>query len=184
VALTSSAAFVAVMFGLSRVAEARAIDLLGPARAGQVKDVVLNPNPASPLCWAVIVVLGNEHEYGLHRGTLSLLPAWQPPTDCASHRRALGKNRGSGNGLVWSEEVRLPIEGLRQLASRDCWVKAWLQFGRTPLVRDGMILDLRFQDGRRENFTAMKLRPGPEAAACPANVTRWAMPRADLLQEP
>jgi hypothetical protein len=49
-------------------------------------------------------------------------------------------------------------------------------------VREGMILDLRFQDGRRENFTAMKLRAGPEAAACPANMTHWAMPRADLLE--
>ena len=183
-ALTASALFVAVMFGLSRVAEARSLDLLGPARPGQVLDVVLNPNPASPLCWAVIAVERDEHEYGLHRGTLSLLPAWQPPTACASHRRAgLGENRWSGgNRLVWSEEVRLPIEGLRQLASRDCWVKAWLQFGRAPLVREGMILDLRFQDGRRENFTAMKLRSGPDAAACPANMTHWAMPRADLLE--
>jgi hypothetical protein len=83
---------------------------------------------------------------------------------------------------VWSEEVRLPIEGLRHLASRDCWVKAWLQFGRAPLVREGTILDLRFQDGRRENFTAMKLPSEPEAAACPANMTHWAMPRADLLE--
>jgi len=183
-ALSASALFVAMMFGLSRMAEARSIDLLGLARPGQVLDVVLNPNPASPLCWAVIVVERDEHEYGLHRGTLSLLPAWQPPTACASHRRSgLRESRWSGgNRLMWSEEVRLPIEGLRQLASRDCWVRAWLQFGRAPLVRDGMILDLRFQDGRRENFTAMKLRPGPEAAACPPNMTNWGMPRADLLE--
>jgi len=183
-ALSASALFVAMMLGLSRVAEARSIDLLGPERPGQVKDVVLNPNPASPLCWAVIVVERDEHEYVLHRGTLSLLPSWQPPTACASHRRAgLGESRWSGgNRLVWTEEVRLPIEDLRQLASRDCWVKAWLQFGRAPLVREGTILDLRFQAGRRGNFTAMRLRAGPEAAACPPNMTHWAMPRADLLE--
>jgi inner membrane protein len=183
-ALSAGALFVALMFGLSRVAEARTIDLLGPARPGQVLDVVLNPNPASPLCWSVIVVERDEHEYVLHRGTLSLLPAWQPPTACASHRRHhLGEGRWSGgNRLVWTDEVRLPIEDLRQLASRDCWVKAWLQFGRVPLVREGMILDLRFQGGRRGNFTAMELRAGPEAAACPANMTHWAMPRADLLE--
>jgi len=183
VALCASAVFVAGMLGLSRVAEARTLDLVGPAEPGQVKDVVLNPNPASPLCWTVIVVEANEQEYGLHKGTLSLLPAWQPASSCASHRRAgLGEKRWSGgNRLVWSEEVRLPIEGLRQLASRDCWVTAWLQFGRAPLVRDGTILDLRFQDGRRDNFTAMKLREGPEASSCPANLTHWAMPRADLL---
>jgi len=183
-ALAASALFVAMMLGLSRVAEARSLDLLGPARPGQVADVILNPDPASPLCWTVIVVEKDEHEYGLHRGTLSLLPAWQPPTACASYRRrGLGDSRWSGGDrLVWSERVRLPIEGLRQLASRDCWVKAWLQFGRAPLVREGMILDLRFQDGRRDNFTTMKLRSGPEVAACPANMTHWALPRADLLE--
>ena len=183
-ALCASALFLAMMFGLSRVAEARTLDLLGPARPGQIIDIILNPNPASPLCWAVIAVERDEHEYGFHRGTLSLFPAWQPPTACVSHRRH-GQSEGrwsGGDRLVWSEEVRLPIEGLRQLGSRDCWVKAWLQFGRAPLVREGVILDLRFQDGQRENFTAMKLRTGPEAAACPANMTRWAMPRADLLE--
>jgi inner membrane protein len=183
-ALSATALFIAVMFGLSRVAEARTLDLIGPARPGQILDIVLNPNPASPLCWAVIVVERDEHEYGLHRGTLSLLPAWQPPTSCASHRRAgRGENRWSGgNRLVWSEEVRKPVEDLRQLASRDCWVKAWLQFGRAPLVREEVIVDLRFQAGRSDNFTAMKLRPEPEAATCPANLTHWAMPRADLLE--
>ena len=78
--------------------------------------------------------------------------------------------------------MRQPLEGLRQLASRDCWVRAWLQFGRAPLVREGVILDVRFQAGRLDNFTAMKLRPGPESAACPPNMTHWAMPRADLLE--
>lgn len=182
-ALAASAAFVALLFGLSRVAEARTLDLLGPGRPGQVLDVVLNPNPASPLCWSVIVVERDEREYGLRKGTLSLLPGWQPPTACVSHRRAgSAQIRWSGgNRLAWSEEVRLPIADLRQLADRDCWVKAWLQFGRAPLVREGMILDLRFQDGRRDNFTAMKLRDRPGADACPANLTHWAMPRADLL---
>jgi inner membrane protein len=182
--LTVSALFVAMMFGLSRVAEARTIDLLGPSRQGQIKDVVLNPNPASPLCWAVIVVESDDHQYALRRGTLSLLPAWQPPTACASHQRiTLGQGRSSGgNGLVWNEEVGLPIAELRQLASQDCWVRAWLQFGRVPVIREGALFDLRFQDGPRENFTAMKLRAGQAAAACPAHVTQWVMPRADLLE--
>ena len=182
--LAGSVVFMATMSGLSRVAEARTLELVGPMKPGQVKDVILNPNPASPLCWSVIVVESDAHEYGLRKGTLSLLPAWQPPTACASYRRAgPGEDRWSGgNRLVWSEEARLPIEDLRQLASRDCWVRAWLQFGRAPLVREGTILDFRFQDGRRDNFTAMKLRERPEASACPANLTHWDMPRADLLQ--
>jgi inner membrane protein len=182
-ALAAGALFMGMMLGLSRMAEARTLELLAAAVPGQVKDVVLNPDPASPLCWSVIVVERDEREYGLHRGTLSLLPAWQPPTACASHRRhGLGESRWSGGGsLAWTDEVRLPLEQLRRLASGDCWVKAWLQFGRAPLVREGTILDLRFQHGRRENFTAMKLDRGPEAA-CPANLTRWAMPRADLLE--
>jgi hypothetical protein len=60
-------------------------------------------------------------------------------------------------------------------------VRAWLQFGRAPMVRDDEILDLRFERGG-ENFTAMRRRPPLEAATCPPHLTRWEPPRADLLE--
>ena len=57
-----------------------------------------------------------------------------------------------------------------------------MQFGRAPMFGDGEIYDLRFDNGDRDNFTAMKLYAHAEAAGCPPNLTSWAMPRADLLE--
>lgn len=185
-ALAASAVFVAVLFTLSRRARAETIARLGPAISGEIVDVVLNANPASPQCWAVIAIEKDERggEYVLHKGTLSLLPSWPPPTDCASHRLAGAHDtRSSGGGpLVWGAEIREPLERLRDLSERDCWVRAWLQFGRAPYFRDGEIADARFDNGRGDNFTAMTLRPEGEATRCPPNVTSWGIPREDLLE--
>lgn len=187
-ALGASAVFIALLFGLSRRARAETTALLGPEVRGEIVDVVLNPNPASPLCWALIGIEKDEPagEFALHRGTLSLLHAWQPPADCASHRlAAVSEARTSGGGrLAWSARIRQPLAPLRDRARRDCWVRAWLQFGRAPYFRDGEIADARFDDGRGDNFTAMELRPEGKAARCPPHVTSWGMPRADLLGGP
>jgi inner membrane protein len=146
--------------------------------------VVLNPNPGAPLCWAVIAIQKDETagDYALHRGTLSLWPAWQPAIGCPSHRLAgLATAPGATRALAWHEPVRRPLHPLRELARRDCWVRAWLQFGRAPALREQTIVDLRFETGARRNFTAMKLPPLAQGAPCPANLTAWGTPRADLL---
>ena len=65
----------------------------------------------------------------------------------------------------------------------DCWVRAWLQFGRAPLISDGSISDLRYGASPRGNFTTMILKTPFEAAGCPANLTTWRPPRADLLKD-
>jgi hypothetical protein len=59
-------------------------------------------------------------------------------------------------------------------------VRAWLQFGRAPVIRENRIFDLRFETGLGGNFTAMTLGPEP-AASCPPYVTPWEPPRRDLL---
>jgi len=172
------------LFGLSRIARARTLALLALERRGQIVDVVLSPNPASPVCWAVIAIEKDEPagEYVLHRGTLSLLPRWEPPTRCASYRFASSRETGGAFGMAWNERIRSALAPLRDLSARDCWVRAWLQFGRAPYLRDGVIRDLRFEDGGGGNFTAMEVAAGGEARPCPPNMTSWAMPRADLLR--
>jgi hypothetical protein len=60
-------------------------------------------------------------------------------------------------------------------------VRAWLQFGRAPEISDGTISDARYGGTSRGNFTTMALKPSAEAARCPANLTAWTPPRADLL---
>lgn len=187
IALGASAAFVTVMFALSGLARAATRDALaGDASVrGRIVDIALSPNPASPACWSVIAVEKDEPggEFAVRRGTLSLLPAWRPPTQCASYRLVgLRASRWSGGGrVVWSDELRGPLARLRELHQQDCWVAAWLQFGRAPVFLDGSIRDLRFENGARGNFSAMSLLTGAAHASCPAHVTHWAAPRADLL---
>jgi inner membrane protein len=175
-ALGASTLFLASLFGLSALARAEARTRVEPAPRGHVVDVVLNPDPGDPLCWAVILIEKDDRAgaYVLHRGTVSIAPRWRPATRCASHRFA-------GREAVWETPVRQPLEGLRERSARDCRVRAWLQFGRAPVLRGDEIFDLRFERGAGDNFTAMKLRPDPESA-CPPHLTRWTPPRADLLE--
>ena len=180
--LAAGTLFIAFLAGLAALARATTRALVGPHVRGEVVDIVLSPNPADPACWTVIAIEKDERGGGFahHRGTLSLAPGWRPPTACASHRLAgRSATRVAGGRLAWNDEVRQPLETLRGLSERDCWAKAWLQFGRAPALRDGEIVDLRFDHGPRDNFTAMPVDPG--RAGCPAHVTPWALPRADLL---
>jgi inner membrane protein len=152
-------------------------------RRGEIVDIVLSPDPAVPVCWSAIVLERDTvaGQLVLRRGTLSLLPASHPPASCVSHRFTAGGSGGPSTGpIVWREEIHQPLAQLRDLHNRDCRVSAWLQFGRAPVVRDGQILDLRFETGRRGNFTAMAIAHDA-SAGCPAYVTPWELPRADLL---
>jgi hypothetical protein len=98
-----------------------------------------------------------------------------------SHRFTAGQSDPLPAGVIaWTEEIHQPLAQLRDLHDRDCWVRAWLQFGRAPVIRNGRILDLRFETGQRGNFTAMALARDP-SSGCPAYVTPWALPRADVL---
>ena len=60
-------------------------------------------------------------------------------------------------------------------------MRAWLQFGRAPVLGEREIYDLRFDNGARSNFTTLRLREEERAGPCPPYLTRWEMPRADLL---
>ncbi|HVR71073.1 MAG TPA: metal-dependent hydrolase [Vicinamibacteria bacterium] len=182
-ALGLGTAFFAILFALSAVARAETRTLLEPTARGEIVDVVLNPNPADPLCWMAIAVEKDEAggRYVLHRGTLSLVPAWRPPTSCASHRLGRGFSAAGAAPPAWDVPVAEALERLRSLGERDCRARAWLRFGRAPALGDGLIRDLRFDNGRGGNFTAMRLDPDHRDAPCPANVPSWAMPRADLL---
>lgn len=87
-------------------------------------------------------------------------------------------------GLVaWALCWLLPV--VRRLAAADrarlLALMAGGLGGHLLLLRAGQIRDLRFETPAGGNFTALRLRPASEAAECPPHLTRWAMPRADLL---
>jgi inner membrane protein len=180
--LAICAAIIGGLMGASRVARRAAVDSLRPVLQGPVRDVILTPNPASPLCWSVIALELRERdaEYVLWRGTLSLAPEWIPPAACASQRLAGAREtRSLGDGRFVLRDTRTQsLTRLRRLAGGDCWVRAWLRFGRAPVVEDGSIYDLRFAERIGQNFSRMELAP---RRGCPSNVPNWGMPRADLL---
>ena len=183
VALMLCALMVAGLAVTSRAARRATLEALRPAVTGRVVDVVLTPNPSSPLCWSVIAIEQREahSEYVLWRGTLSLLPQWRSPTTCALHGFFGGRAVRvlSDPRLVLGGEIHQPLGRLRALARDDCWVRAWLRFGRAPVIDGDSIYDLRFRERREDNFSHMRLSAHE---GCPASVPEWSMPRADLLE--
>jgi inner membrane protein len=182
-ALAVCMTIVAGFIGTSRLARRVAVDALASELRGQIVDVILTPNAASPLCWAVIAIELREaaREYVLWRGTLSVQPAWKAPVNCASYQfRGPRDGRIVGDGrLALRDVVHQPLQRLRGLAERDCWMRAWLRFGRAPVMEGESISDLRFSDRPGREFSDMPLiaREG-----CPPNVPDWGMPRTDLLR--
>jgi inner membrane protein len=174
------------MMGMSRYARATAAAALQPHLLGRLVDIIMTPNPSSPSCWSVIGVELHEPAgaYRLWRGTLSLAPKWKPPIRCASHA-ILQSSPGSrvlGDGaFVLRDVVDHSLVQLRELARHDCWARAWLRFGRAPVIDKGQLFDLRFADRQTRNFSHMPLTREPDDPACPGFVPRWNIPRTDLL---
>jgi inner membrane protein len=183
-ALIATAIFVVMMFGLSRVARMEAS--MAAKTPGDRVDVIVSPDPGMPLCWSIVVLTRDRtgDSYQSERGTLSLAPAWFRPDRCASYRLVGHPRRepASSDKVAWRDDFRQSVISLRDFDRDDCRAHAWLQFGRAPVVRNNVILDLRFDTGLRGNFTALPLAPG--VTACPSHLTNWAAPRADLLGRP
>jgi inner membrane protein len=136
-------------------------------------DVILNPNPGNPLCWSALSIERDDAEDAIlmRRGTVSVSPAWLPVNTC----------RGTGGRVAWTPPLRQSLSGLRRTARRDCWTRAWLQFGRAPVIDDNHIADFRFGSTGNGNFTAMPIRADSGDRACPRHLTNWSWPRADIV---
>ncbi|MEO8564037.1 MAG: metal-dependent hydrolase [bacterium] len=162
--------YVAAMFGVRERVTARVLGAPVSASGARIVDVVLSPEPANPLCWSVMTIAVNEPVdlFTTTRGTVSPFV----PSGCG--RRA--------SAAVWEEPVRQSLAILRDRYRSDCWVRAWMQFGRAPELVPDAIGDLRY-GGARGGFTSMSLH-SPADAACPARITPWIPPRSDLVGRP
>jgi inner membrane protein len=171
VALALSALFVTGVFGLREMARAEVA--AAPATRGyrQRLDLVLSSEAANPLCWSVLSIESDEgaDAYAMTRGTAAVVI-----------RSACGSPRAQN--VEWETPQIQSISRLRALYAGDCWVRAWLQFGRAPELGTNVISDLRYSGPDRPNFTTMPLGPRP-GGACPEHLTDWRPPRADLLGE-
>ena len=170
IALALAVTFVAGEFALREVARAKALATLEPSARARIVDVVLSPSAANPLCWSVLtVVLGQDGTaYAMTQGGVAVLA----PSGCG---------RARSRDVEWQTPHTQSLAELRALYRADCWVRGWMQFGRAPKVAVGAISDERYGASPRGNFTTMLLKPPLEAARCPANLTAWRPPRADLL---
>jgi inner membrane protein len=183
-ALSAVAVFVTAMFGLSHVARGVSLASLrtvqGADDPGDIVDVVLNPNPAVPVCWSALAIEKREarDEYVLRRGNLSLFDGWLPARICRSSGSVAGFTRSRAE---WSVSSRQSLSRLRTRSRDDCWVRGWLQFGRAPAMTNDHIADYRFGGEEGGNFTSMRLLDSTLAKVCPPHLTNWGMPRADLL---
>ena len=183
-ALAATLLLIVTLVAASRGARAGVVRALQPHVRGRLVDVVLTPNPASPFCWGVIGIelVEARGEYVLWRGAFSLAPALKAPTACVSYRFAgLGETRQLAGDLVLATGIHQSLSRLDDLARRDCWVRAWLRFGRAPVITGQAIFDLRFADRRAQEFTRMRLVRERGEVTCPSFVPTWEMPRADLF---
>jgi inner membrane protein len=165
-AATAVIVFVIGMFGMNHIAHAASIASL-PDREGALVDVVLSPRAAMPVCWTTLTIqkVESRGEYVMRRGQLALFSnVCGTRTDVAT--------------VDWSTTLHESLPRLRGLARSDCWVRAWLQFGRAPVATATDISDIRFGSA---GFTTMPLGGH---TGCPQHLTNWTMPRADLGLEP
>ena len=129
---------------------------------------MLSSQAGNPLCWSVLSITGDGTQYAMTRGTVAVIV-----------RNACGSPRAQN--VEWETPQIQSVARLRELYANDCWVRAWLQFGRAPEIRDNVISDLRYSGPDRPNFTTMPIGPRP-GGVCPANLTDWRPPRTDLLE--
>jgi inner membrane protein len=165
-ASTAVIVFVLAMFGMNRIAYAASLASL-PEREGELVDVVLSPRAAVPLCWTTLTIQKHESrdEYVMRRGQLALFA-----NVCGTRTNAAT--------VDWSTTWHESLSRLRGLSRDNCWVRAWLQFGRAPVATATEISDIRFGGA---GFTSM---PIGGHSGCPRHLTNWTMPRADLGLEP
>ncbi len=184
-ALSATLLIVVALVAVSRSARTATLSAMQPQLRGRLVDVILTPNPASPMCWGVIAIelIEVRGEYVLWRGTLSLNPAFKAPEACASHQfsEAGEVRRVAGGRLLLGREIHQSLGQLRDVARRDCWTRAWLRFGRAPVIVGTEIFDLRFTERRTRGFTHMPVVRKPGDPECPSYVPQWKMPRKDLF---
>jgi inner membrane protein len=170
-ALTLAVAFVTGLFALREVARREVLAATQPVMRPLIVDVVLTPGAANPFCWSALTIARDEAraQYVMTRGSAAVLL----PSGCGA---------GRASAVEWDVPQTRSLAALRSRYRADCWVRGWMQFGRAPEIAGDTISDLRYGGVPRGNFTTMPLLPLAEAARCPANLTAWRPPRADLLE--
>jgi inner membrane protein len=170
VSLALVTAFVTFSFQLHRALRRVVVASTRQPDLRDVVDVVLDPQPGNQLCWRALLLEASDDSLYMRRGTIAIGTHDLPFNPC-----------GRSGVIRWDAPSVQSVSALRDAMHRDCAVRAWLQFGRAPVLGNGWIADARFGGTGRGNFTAMQVAPGVSANNCPAHLTDWSLPRADIL---
>lgn len=162
---------------------ALAHDLQSEAGGYRLHDVAATPLPTNPFCWTFVSVESREEakSYRLRRGVLSVA-SFIATESCPLSFFREGESMKSTSGLEIMVSETGDLARLRELHSSNCHFNAWMRFARAPLVTDESAYDLRFQSGRRPNFTTFSFADFA-SRECPKAVPQWEHPRADLMTE-
>jgi inner membrane protein len=186
---------VAAPLGVAAVffaASARAKSLLREASPSvAIRDLIVTPMPANPLCFEAWTVGTHSGSYVARRATVAslagIVPASRCPSDDAAQPTAPLADVAdpSTDDVRWRGEFVAPLAQLSELATRDCRVAALLRFVRAPywtVAGDVVIVgDLRYDRNPGLDFADIAVSRDGRETTCPGAVPPWTPPRHDLL---
>ncbi len=193
---------VTLVFVAGRTAVRGAVTRSAAASGAEVLDVVLNPAPGDPSCWAALVVTrsADGETYRVTTATAAV----RGTRDAAGCRQAVPRGRGGSDVLsglagasldppfastpqvAWRSTWQAPVAALAALVAERCEVAAALRFMRTPVwerAPDGALLLVDARYGMGGGFNTLRLPPPTGGCGVAGRwVPPWREPRRDLLQ--
>lgn len=192
-ALVVVACVIGVFFAGSRIAHAiarGALLALGDAKGERVTvhDVVVDPLPSNPVCWAFLSVETIEGAgratYRARAGRISLFPSFVGVEDCPARSgdglpaETPPEDARRSGGVLVESSWSMPLSDLVARAD-DCRIAAWLRFVRVPYFVGEQAHDLRYSRRGWRAFSTFD--PAAEPSGCPPNVPDWIPPRQDIF---
>lgn len=162
----------------------------------ELRDVIISPSPANPLCARAITVEASRETYRLTTAWAAALPSIVSAAWCARSSHA-DVNGGAQHlsmtpvpvrsaAVLWGATWQAPVAELSELAATQCEVAAWLRFARAPfwvaVGADSVAVDdLRYD--RDRGVSVSRFTFARDQVRCSAYVPAWRRPRADIWPE-
>ena len=125
-----------------------------------------SPRAANPLCWT----------------TISSSAIGRAGSNAAARNDRGVRADVRLVGAAWAPADTQSLRACDGVAAANCWVNAWLRFGRAPYMRGRADRGLSVRGGGGGKLFEYADRRGEEG--CPPNIPPWIPPREDLLLAP
>lgn len=187
IAMTAWLAFEAGSFAASRAARGQVRTVVG---ADALRDAVLTPTVANPLCFRALVVETDAATYRVTAASVAPFPALRAVDACPAPDGDGGDGtrpspRPATRAVRWGTEWSAPRAELAALARANCEIASALRFVRVPAwarMPDGAVRlsDLRYGNGDA-GFAELYAAADPARCPDPRAVPSWVPPRSDVL---